>query len=51
MSAFFIASKRYLVPLAKALNRAAFPSITGIAALAPTFPRPKTADPSEIIAS
>ena len=32
--------------LAKRLNRAAFPSITGSAAAGPIFPRPSTAEPS-----
>ena len=32
--------------LAKRLNSAALPSITGSAASGPMFPRPKTADPS-----
>ncbi len=36
---------------ANSLNMAHFPSITGIAALAPTLPNPKTADPSEITAT
>ena len=31
---------------AKRLNKAAFPSITGIAASGPIFPRPSTAEPS-----
>ena len=32
--------------LANRLNKAAFPSITGIAASAPILPNPKTAEPS-----
>ena len=32
------------------LNKTAFPSITGIAAYAPIFPRPRTALPSETTA-
>ena len=31
---------------ANLLNKAAFPSITGSAAAAPKFPKPKTAEPS-----
>ena len=36
---------------AKCLNKTAFPSITGFAAKGPTFPRPKTAEPSVITAT
>jgi len=36
---------------ANSFNMAAFPSITGIAAYGPTFPKPKTALPSVTIAT
>ncbi len=37
--------------LAKRLNSAALPSITGMAASGPIFPKPRTAEPSLTIAT